>query len=82
MKKLLSTSQVAEILGISRIAVHKKIKTGKLKATKVGRNYVVNYSDLPINEKPLTKEQKEVVHAVVNKVIDEYGETLRLLGEE
>ena len=82
MKKLLSTSQVAEILGISRIAIHKKIKTGKLKATKVGRNYVVNYSDLPINEKPLTKEQKEVVHAVVNKVIDEYGETLRLLGEE
>lgn len=82
MKKLLSTSQVAEILGISRIAVHKRIKTGKLKATKVGRNYVINYSDLPMTEKPLTNEQKEIIHTVVNKVIDEYGETLRLLGEE
>lgn len=62
MKKLLSTSQVAEILGISRIAVHKRIKAGKLKATKVGRNYVINDSDLPMTEKPLTNEQKEVVH--------------------
>jgi excisionase family DNA binding protein len=82
MEKLLSTSQVAEILGISRIAVHKKIKAGKLKATKVGRNYVINSSDLSIDEESLTNEQEKVIHTVVDKVIDEYGETLRLLGEE
>ena len=82
MKKLLSTSQVAEILGISRIAVHKRIKEGKLKATKVGRNYVINYSDLPFNKKELTEEQKENIHRTVKRVIAEYGETLRLLGEE
>jgi len=37
----LSVPEVAEILGITRQAVLKRIRTGKLEATKVGRNYVV-----------------------------------------
>lgn len=36
-----SVPQAAEILGISRQAVLKRIRTGRLRATKVGRNYVV-----------------------------------------
>ena len=37
-KEYLSTSEVAKILGISRIAVFKKIKSGEIKAEKKGRN--------------------------------------------
>jgi len=38
---LLSVAQAAEVLGITRQAVLKRIRSGRLPATKVGRNYVV-----------------------------------------
>ncbi len=44
--KFYSTPEVAKILGISRIAVFKKIKSGKLKAVKVGKGYVISKEDL------------------------------------
>ncbi len=44
--KFYSTPEVAKILGISRIAVFKKIKSGKLKAMKVGKGYVVAKNDM------------------------------------
>jgi excisionase family DNA binding protein len=37
----LTIPQVAKILGISRIAVYKRVKKGQIKATKIGRNYAV-----------------------------------------
>ena len=41
MNNLLPTSEVAKVLKISRIAVFKKIKSGEIKAEKIGRNYVI-----------------------------------------
>jgi excisionase family DNA binding protein len=43
---LFSTTQVAKIMGVSRIAVFRKIKTGRLPAKKIGRNYIVAKTDL------------------------------------
>ncbi|GEM_PF-1522132 len=45
-KEFVSTGELAEILGISRIAVFKRIKRGEIKAVKVGRNFVIKKSDL------------------------------------
>jgi len=47
--KLFSTPEVAKILGMSRIAIFKKIKTGKLKAMKIGKGYVVAKKDLMVH---------------------------------
>ena len=44
--KFYSTPEVAKILGMTRIAIFKKIKSGKLKAMKVGKGYVVAKKDL------------------------------------
>jgi len=44
--KLYSTPEVAKILGISRIAVFKKIKSGKLEAVKVGKGYIISKDEL------------------------------------
>jgi len=83
MNKTLSTSEVAKFLGISRIAVFKKIKSGRLKAKKVGRNYIVAYDDLMESiGKTLGAEKKEGIEQAVNRAIREYGETFRLLGKE
>ncbi len=46
MNNLLSTNEVATILKISRNAVFKKIQSGKIKAIKIGRNYVIQKDEV------------------------------------
>lgn len=82
-KKLFSTSEVAKILGISRVAVFKKIKSGAIKAKKVGRNFIIEEGYLPqILGSVLTESKKREIELAVDKTIHEYGETLKLLGKE
>lgn len=80
-KRFLSTTQLAKILHVSRVAVYKKIKSGQIKAIKVGRNFVIDKKGLGgiLDEKLGTKEKLEIKRAV-KKTVKEYGETLRLLG--
>lgn len=82
-KKLYSTKEVAELLGISRQAISQKIKNGELKAEKIGRNYVILAQDLPhylVAE--LSEEKKEMIRSIVERALKEYGETFRLLSKE
>ena len=82
-KKFLSTTDLAKILGISRIAIFKKIKEGKIKAMKIGRNFVIDQTDLAeILGEVLNNSDKKEIDDAVKKTVKEYGETLRLLGKE
>lgn len=82
-KKEFSTNEVAKLLGISRVAVFKKIKSGEIRAKKIGRNFVIDEKDLPeILGAVLTKKKKQDIEKAVEKTIREYGETLKLLGQE
>lgn len=78
-----SIQEVADILGISRIAVYKKVKKGQIKAFKIGRNFAIskNYIDNIFNA-PLDEEDKKEIDKAIKKTISEYGEVLRLLGNE
>lgn len=82
-KKLLSTAEAAKLLGISRIAVFKKIKSGEIKAKKVGRNFVISQEDLhEAIGTILGKAKKKLIEESVKKTVKEYGEALKLLGKE
>jgi excisionase family DNA binding protein len=89
-KKYLSTTEVAKIMGISRIAVFKKIKTGEIKAERIGRNYAISKEDIPIEDiridvsdnVMLSDEKKTEIKKVVKKAVKEYGEAFKLLGKE
>jgi excisionase family DNA binding protein len=83
MNEFLSTSEVAKILRLSRIAVFKKIKNGQLKATKVGRNYIVRRENLAeyLGES-IGPEQRGEIDAAVKKATADYKETFKLLGKE
>ena len=82
-QKLFSTQEVANLLGISRVAVFKKIKNGEIEAEKIGRNYVIPAESLGvIFDKELSDTAKTSISSSVDKVIDEYGETIKLLGNE
>ena len=82
-KDFLSTTELAKMLGISRVAVFKKIKSGEIKATKVGRNFIIQKKDLgSIFGQDLTKEDKKGIEKAVKKTVREYGPALKMLGEE
>ncbi len=82
-KELLSTAELARLLGISRVAVFKKIRSGAIKAKKVGRNFVIQKEDLPeIFGTALGEKKKKLIENAVQKTIRDYGQTLRLLGKE
>lgn len=82
-KEFLSTAELAKLLGVSRVTIFKKIKTGEIKAQKIGRNFVIAYKDLPkALGTVVTNEQKEAISRAVKKAVKQYGETFRLLGQE
>ena len=45
-KNMYSTSEVASILHLSRVEVFRKIKAGKIKAQKIGRNFIIPYESI------------------------------------
>jgi len=80
-KHYISTTEAARILRISRIAVFKKIKSGQLKAQKVGRNFMIDKNQIVKDKNaPLTNEEKAIIDQAVKKTVKEYGETLKLLA--
>ncbi len=82
-KEFLSVSELAKILGISRIAVFKKIKKGQIKAIKIGRNFIIPREELSvILGATLREEDKLTINKAIRKTVREYGETLKLLGRE
>ncbi len=84
--KYVSVAELAKMLGISRIAVFKRIKKGQIPALKIGRSYAISTefvsSIIQDKNKELTEENKNDIEKTVKKVIREYGETLKQLGKE
>jgi excisionase family DNA binding protein len=82
-KEFITTTELAKVLGISRIAVFKRIKKGLIKAMRVGRNFVISKDSIPeILGQVLSEKKKREIEAAVKKTVKEYGQTLRLLGKE
>lgn len=82
-KEYLTIPQLAELMGISRIAVYKKVKSGQIKAVRIGRTYAISkkvISNILGNE--LTPQLKKKIDKAVKKTVNEYGEVLKLLGRE
>ena len=81
-----SVAEFAKMLGVSRITVFNKIKKGIIPAHKIGRSYVISMEDvsnlLNTGPKVLTEDKKTEIKKAVEKVVKEYGETLKLLGKE
>jgi excisionase family DNA binding protein len=88
MKKseYLTIPELAEIMSISRIAVYNRVKSGKIKAIRIGRNYAIPREEVlekagDITGKTLSESQKRLIEKAVRKTVEEYGEVLRLLRD-
>jgi len=82
-RRHITIPQLAEMLGLSRIAVYRKVKKGQIPATKVGRCYVI--SDRYINSilgKQVSSKDKGRIEAAVRKMVQEYGDVLKWRSKE
>jgi len=80
-QQYLSTQELAKILGISRIAVYKRVKKGQIKAIKIGRNFAIPKKYVAhVLGKALNREDKAEIDKAVRKTVQDYGEVLKLLG--
>lgn len=62
-----TTQELAKLLGITRVAVFKKIKSGEIKTVSAGRNYLIPKDSLPKEIKKLiAREQKEAVEEIID----------------
>lgn len=62
-----TTQELAKLLGISRVAVFKKIRAGEIKAIPAGRNYLIPINSLPEDIKKLIEQrQKETTEAIID----------------
>ena len=85
MKKseYLTIPQLAKILGVSRIAVYRKVKKGQIKAVKIGKNFAIPQKQIAaILGKSLHQADKKEIDSAVKKTVKEYGQVLKLLGSE
>jgi excisionase family DNA binding protein len=75
--------QLADRLGISRIAVWNKVKKGEIPATQIGRQYVISARDARIAAgEELTSEQEQWIAVAVDRVVRKYGPVLKRLSRE
>ncbi len=82
-KKYITIPQMAKILGVSRIAVYKKVKKGEIEAIRIGRNYAIHKKSVAdILGKDLKDKDKKEIDKAVKKTLEEYGEVLKRLGRE
>jgi excisionase family DNA binding protein len=82
-KKFYPTTEAAAILNISRISVFRRIKLGKLKATKIGRNFVIAREDLleALGEK-IGAAKKEQIEKAIGRAMKDYKEVFEKLAKE
>jgi len=85
MKKTeyITIPQLAKMLGISRIAVYRKVRAGQIKAVRIGRTFAIPRSYvLGVLGRELSPDDKKQIDAAVSRTVKEYGEMLRLLARE
>jgi excisionase family DNA binding protein len=82
-KNMYSTQEVANILHLSRVEIFRRIKSGKIKAEKIGRNYVIPYESIEeVLGTTIGTHKRREIEKVIDKALKEYGEAFKKLSKE
>jgi len=82
-RRYFSIPDVASLLGMSRVAVYKKVKSGEIRAIKLGRTYGISSAYVgQLLGKSVGQVRRKQIDRAVKRVVREYGELLRMLGKE
>ena len=80
-QRMYSAQEISDILGISKVSVINKIKTGQIRAHKVGNGYVIDSADVLFGQN-LPENIKFEIENVVKKAVKQYEEAFKLLSKE
>ena len=81
-EKYLTIPQLARLLGVSRVAIYKRVKKGEIPAIKIGRDYAITDQTVAdILRKNVTTQGKKRIDAAVHRTVREYAEVLKLLAK-
>ena len=78
--KYLSITDLAQIMGLSRVQVFRKIKAKQIPAEKIGNFYVIPRDYAASITGEMTKKDERTIKKGVARVIKEYGEVIKKLG--
>ena len=82
-EKYITIPELAKLLGVSRIAIYRRVKKGQIPAVKVGRTYAItDRTILDILGKKISVKGKKRIDSAVRRTVREYGEVLKKLGRE
>ena len=82
-KEYITIPKLANLLGVSRIAIYKRVKKGQIPATRIGKTYVITDQTIKdILGKDVSTKGKRRIDTAVHKTVREYGEVLKRLGRE
>jgi len=73
--------ELAKIIGLSRSQTFRKVKSGEIPAQRAGRIFLIPRSYADNFTDKLTESDEKIISEGVNRVIEEYGEVIRKLGD-
>jgi len=81
--KYITIPKLAKLLGVSRIAVYRRVKKGQIPAVRIGRTYVITDQTVKdILGRRVTEKGRKNIDAAVHRTVREYGDVLKKLGKE
>lgn len=82
-KPYFTTAELADLLDISKVSIHKRIKSKKILAEMIGGSYLISKDEVGrILNIGISENDKKRIMDGVQKTIDEYGNVLKLLAKE
>ena len=82
-EKYITIPRLADLLGVSRISIYKKVKKGQIPAIRIGRNYAITDQTIAqVLGEELSKKEKRQIDTAITKTIEQYGEVIRELGNK
>lgn len=82
--RLLSSTEAAKALGVTRMTVGRWVKSGRLTSTKIGRHTFIPEAEIErLKPTPAVPDSSPMsVEASARRAISEYDEVLKMLGRE
>ena len=82
-EKYVTIPELAKLLGVSRIAIYRRVKKGQIPATKIGGTYIITDETVAdILGRKVTDREKKRIDAAIRRTVHEYGEVLKMLSRE
>ncbi|MFB0517463.1 MAG: helix-turn-helix transcriptional regulator [Candidatus Neomarinimicrobiota bacterium] len=82
-EKYITIPRLAELTGMSRIAIYKKVKKGQIPAIRIGRNYAITDRTIAqVLGEELSEKGKRQIDTAVTKTVEQYGEVIRELSNK